>query len=272
MAQRTRGTQVEEGGVAARHAAVCLLGSVRTLMLDCVGPTTLRRIVQPLRADLFAFVNVPENWSMHRVRDVAESIRAMARDAAVREPSVQVDNQSPNSVRQGVAQARGLRRCWEATTRKAGDGGYGWVVRVRTDVYHGFALPPLRALPVPSEDAVYAGFVGGTHCGAPWVDDRVALLHGARAQALYLQRFADALEASASAAPKAPECLLGAVLHDGYNDSLRVRVHDIRSMVTKQPPCTHASALIVRKDCAREAAAQPWVCPPGHAPPVLSFW
>lgn len=105
MAQRTRGTQVEKSGVAARHAAVCLLGSVRTLMLDCVGPTTLRRIVQPLRADLFAFVNVPENWSMDRVRDVAESIRAMARDAALRE--LQVDNQSPNSVRQGVAQARG---------------------------------------------------------------------------------------------------------------------------------------------------------------------
>ena len=237
------------------NTAVCLTGSVRTLALDCVGPSMLRRIARPLNADLFAFVNVPIEWSFVQANRIATFIREMASVASVRLRMLEVDNESPNSPWPGVAQARGLLRCWETAGVIE---HYYWVVRVRTDVYHGFAMPP-KGLPqrgLTEEDArVHVGFLGKSGCArsmgrvaarARWVDDRFAVLGGKWAQRLYLHDFAKRLQseranqspsraAHSGSAAHAPECLLGRVF-DEANREFPVYLHDVRSDISLLVP------------------------------------
>ena len=261
-------------------AALCLLGSVRTLGLECTGATTLRRIARPIGAAVFAFVNVPEQWSEHRTEGVRTLVRAMVRDADLELRALEVDNQSPNSAWKGVPQAKGLRRCWEVV---GAPGAFEYIVRVRTDVYHGFALPP-RLPNGPPTSVAHVGFLGAPGCSkrrkaALWVDDRFAVLRGRQAQRVFLRDFADALQALPSGErglwserAAAPECVLGIEVDyaNAQGAEAAVALRDVRKLVTANGSgaCRRANAQIVRsKNCSAEIGAAPWVCPPEDQPP-----
>jgi hypothetical protein len=269
-------------------AALCLLGSVRTLGLECTGATTLRRIARPIGAAIFAFVNVPEQWSRDRVEGVRALIRAMARDAESNLRVLEVDNRSPNSAWKGVPQAKGLRRCWEVV---GAPGAFEYIVRVRTDVYHGFQMPE-RLPDGPPTSVAYVGFLGAPGCsplrkGALWVDDRFAVLRGRAAQRVFLHDFAASLEqlplaprtASQPLRVAAPECLLGMVVAaaSAQGAGTAVALRDVRGLGRGSDgsdgpaSCGRANCLIVRSgsNCSAEVRAAPWVCPLGAAPPTL---
>ena len=261
-------------------AALCLLGSVRTLGLGCTGVTTLRRIARPIDAAVFAFVNVPEEWSADRVEGVRTLVRAMVRGADLELRALEVDNRSPNSAFKGVPQAKGLKRCWEVA---GAPGAFEYIVRVRTDVYHGFAMP--ERLPEGPASVAYVGFLGAPGCsplrkGALWVDDRFAVLRGRQAQRVFLRDFAESLEElplATRTAPQlrvtAPECLLGmdVAAANAQGADTAVALRDVRDLGRGSGICSRANCLIVRSssNCSAEVRAAPWVCPPGRAPPTL---
>ena len=267
-------------------AALCLLGSVRTLGLECTGATTLRRIARPIGAAVFAFVNVPEQWSANRTEGVRTLVRAMARDADLELRALEVDNRSPNSAWKGVPQAKGLKRCWEVV---GAPGAFEYIVRVRTDVYHGFAMP--ERLPEARLTSVaYVGFLGAPGCSlqhkdALWVDDRFAVLRGRQAQRVFLWDFAASLEAVplATTAPRlrvtAPECVLGVAVAaaNAQGNGTAVALRDVRrlGLGTARGPgaCRRrANCQIVRSsNCSAEVRAAPWVCPLEDAPPTLAL-
>jgi len=271
-------------------AALCLLGSVRTLGLECTGATTLRRIARPIAAAIFAFVNVPEQWSYDRAEGVRTLVRAMARDAELDLRVLEVDNRSPNSAFKGVPQAKGLKRCWEVV---GAPGAFEYIVRVRTDVYHGFAMPE-RLPEGPPTSVAYVGFLGAPGCsplrkGALWVDDRFAVLRGRAAQRVFLHDFAAELEAlplaTRTAPPPlrvtAPECLLGVgvAAANAQANGTAVALRDVRGLGRGSSGpggsgvCRRANCLIVRSsgNCSAEVRAAPWVCPLGEAPPTLAL-
>lgn len=257
--------------------ALCLLGSVRTLALECTGATTLRRLATPLGAAVFAFVNVPQEWKADRVEGVRLLVRALVRNAALELRALEVDNHSPNSARRGAHQARGLRRCWDVV---GVSGAFEYIVRARTDVYHGFVLPE-RLPEGPSPSAAYVGFLGKPGCAprresAPWVDDRFSLLRGRLAQRVFLRDFAAALDAPRDGTT-APECVLGTSVADADDRANASAAHeglilrDVRATVAVRGACRRANAQIVRsKNCSEEVGRAPWVCPPHDAhPPVV---
>ena len=259
--------------------AVCLLGSVRTLGRECTGATTLRRIARPVGAALFAFVNVPQQWSTGRAAAVSELVRTMARDAEVELRALEVDNRSPNSAIKGVPQAKGLKRCWEEV---GAPGAFEYIVRVRTDVYHGFAMP--ERLPRSAASVAYVGFLGGKGCSplrrsALWVDDRFAVLRGRAAQRVFLHDFAETLEKlplTTQLRGTPPECLLGIDVDvaNARGGETAVELRDVRGLIARGSGiiCRRAAGLIIRSDnCSAELRAAPWVCPPGEAPPVLAL-
>ena len=266
-------------------AALCLLGSVRTLGLECTGATTLRRIARPIAAAIFAFVNVPEQWSYDRAEGVRTLVRAMARDAELDLRVLEVDNRSPNSAFKGVPQAKGLKRCWEVV---GAPGAFEYIVRVRTDVYHGFAMPE-RLPEGPPTSVAYVGFLGAPGCsplrkGALWVDDRFAVLRGRRAQRVFLWDFAASLEALPMATTgwweraAAPECVLGLAVAaaNALGRETPVALRDVRRLglgtARGSASCGRANCLIVRSsNCSAEVRAAPWVCPLEDAPPTLAL-
>lgn len=262
-------------------AALCLLGSVRTLALECTGATTLQRIATPIGAAVFAFINVPEEWSANRVDELRALVRERVRDANLELRALEVDNRSPpNRVWRGVSQAKGLKRCWEVVGQT---GAFEYIVRVRTDVYHGFALPP-RLPNGPPTSVAHVGFLGAPGCSkrrkaALWVDDRFAVLRGRQAQRVFLRDFADALQALPSGErglwserAAAPECVLGIEVDyaNAQGAEAAVALRDVRKLVTANGSgaCRRANAQIVRsKNCSAEIGAAPWVCPPEDQPP-----
>ena len=257
--------------------AVCLLGSVRTLDRECTGATTLRRIARPVGAALFAFVNVPQQWSAGR----AEAVRALVRAGARRRGELrvlEVDNRSPNSAFRGVPQAKGLKRCWEEV---GVPGAFEYIVRVRTDVYHGFAMP--ERLPRGAASVAYVGFLGAQGCSplrrsALWVDDRFAVLRGREAQRVFLHDFAESLEKlplTTQLHGTAPECLLGIDVDvaNARGGETAVKLRDVRGLIARGSGiCRRAAGLIIRSDnCSAEVRAAPWVCPLDETPPVLAL-
>ena len=257
--------------------ALCLLGSVRTLAVECTGATTLRRLAAPVGAAVFAFVNVPQEWTADRVEGVRRLVRTLVRDAALELRALEVDNRSPNSARHGAHQARGLRRCWDAV---GASGAFEYVIRTRTDVYHGFSMPP-RLPKGPLTSTAYVGFLGAPGCSsrrteALWVDDRFAVLRGRLAQRVFLHDFPAALDTPYGGAT-APECMLGVSVADanaranGTAGGERLALRDVRAMVAIRGACRRANAQIVRStNCSKEVARAPWVCPPtDEHPPVV---
>ena len=83
-------------------AAVCLLGSLRTLDMPCVGELTMERIVRPIDADLYAFVNVPVESNGYVLESAREHVRALARNGHVRLKHMEVDRNSPNDQMPGA--------------------------------------------------------------------------------------------------------------------------------------------------------------------------
>lgn len=230
--------------------AVCLLGSMRTLALDCTGATTMRRIARPLMATVFAFVNVPSEDDVVPTEALLERLAAEA-SVPLALAEVEVHRGSAFGPR---PQARGLRRCWDVVGQP---GTYDRIVRVRTDVYHGFVMPTTGGA---STSVAYVGFLGAPRCSgkALWVDDRFAMLVGRVAQRLYLHDFANVLTPSA-----APECTLGIVATN------RVELKDVRDLVVnKTQSCSRAEALIVRGNCSEVRRAQ-WMCPIDSVPATL---
>ena len=265
-------------------AALCLLGSVRTLALDCTGKMTMQRIAKPIGAAVFAFINVPEEWSANRVDQVRELVRELVRDANLELRALEVDNRSPpKRVWKGVFQAKGLKRCWEVV---GAPGEFEYIVRVRTDVYHGFALPPRLPNEKPTSVA-HVGFLGAPGCSkrrkaALWIDDRFAVLRGRQAQRVFLRDFADALQALESTAllgdhVAAPECVLGKEVDyaNAQGAEAAVALRDVRKLITanESGACRRANAQIIRSEnCSAEIRAAPWVCPPDdQQPPTLTL-
>lgn len=264
-------------------AALCMLGSVRTLALKCTGAMTMQRLATPIGATVFAFVNVPPEWDADRTDDVSAHIRAMVRGANLELGALEVDNRPPaNAAWRGVPQAKGLRRCWEVV---GASGAFEYIVRVRTDVYHGFALPP-RLPSGPPTSVAYVGFLGAPACSkrrkaALWVDDRFAVLYGRQAQRVFLHDFAHTLRELPLTTTRfertaAPECLLGMEVDhaNAQGAETAVALRDVREMTTVNGTarCSRANAQIIRsRNCSEEVARVPWVCPPddAHPPPVL---
>lgn len=269
--------------------AVCLLGSIRTLSLECTGRMTLERIARPLGGTLFAFVNVPQQWSQTQIVQARSLIATLARTTGVHLAVNEVVNSVPNTHYKGAAQHRSFQRCWTVASQTA---LYETIIRVRTDVYHGFRLPPRMLIKHPN--AIYAGFLGAPSCAAATrssakrrrarsVDDRFAIVHGRLAQRAYFLEFSETLAELAELAGAAvrklgvmrssPECLLGAAIAE-VNDEvsnrpdLQIKLRDVRDLASDCGGCTKADALIIRSNCSAEIEAAHWVCPL-HAPPAV---
>ena len=248
----------------------CLLGSIRTYALPCVGELTMARVIAPLEPWLYAFVNVPAESSPQTLEAAQVAVFRHADAYEVVVHTIAVDNETANHRRGGYAQAAGLRACWDAAGRLA---RHAWLVRVRTDAYHAFRTPAaFRLPPAPADGAstVYAGVLGGRDCGHRWTDDRFWLLHGARAQRAALLTFATFLEnvgrrpvTRRPSRREAPECLLG-----GAVEAAGVRAVDVRALVANATGGRRAMTLIVRRECA-EIASAPWVTPVDGAPAEL---
>ena len=248
----------------------CLLGSIRTYALPCVGALTMARVIAPLEPWLYAFVNVPAESSPQAL-EAAQAVVFRHADAhGVVVHTIAVDNETANHRRGGYAQAHGLRACWDAAGQLA---RHAWILRVRTDAYHAFRTPAAFRLPpdpAGGAGAVYAGFLGALDCGHQWTDDRFWLLHGARAQRAALLTFATFLEnvgrrpvPRRPARREAPECLLG-----GAVEAAGVRAVDVRALVANGTGGRRATTLIVRRECA-EIASAPWVGPVDAVPAEL---
>ena len=142
----------------------CLLGSIRTYALPCVGELTMARVIAPLEPWLYAFVNVPAESSPQTLglRLVAVFRHADAYEVVVH--TIAVDNETANHRRGGYAQAAGLRACWDAAGRLA---RHAWLVRVRTDACHAFRTPAaFRAAGAGGRrEHVYAGVLAGGTAG-----------------------------------------------------------------------------------------------------------
>ena len=256
--------------------AMCITGSVRTLFETCTLSSTLERVAKPLNADLFAFVNLPVESSVVQLRDVERRINQTAQHASISAKMIEADNKSPNSRWHGVAQARGLLRCWQAAGKNQ---RYDILVRARTDTYHGFVFP-LNAQMYVATNAVYAGFIGNTACsrsvGHPkvfGVDDRFAVLVGKLAQRAYLLDFSNSLQVVKSQGVIAPECLMGRALSD-RNDTQTLSLYDLRQMISKSgprfPATCEAATQIIRRDCSSEIRSAHWLCS-YHTPPILDL-
>ena len=246
----------------------CLLGSIRTYALPCVGELTMARVIAPLEPWLYAFVNVPAESSPQTLEAAQVAVFRHADAYEVVVHTIAVDNETANHRRGGYAQAAGLRACWDAAGRLA---RHAWLVRVRTDAYHAFRTPAaFRLPPAPADGAstVYAGVLGGRDCGHRWTDDRFWLLHGARAQRAALLTFATFLE-NVGRRPvtrrlrraRRPSACWAA-------PSRRpARAVDVRALVANAP--ADAGRLRdVRRECA-EIASAPWVTPVDGAPAEL---
>ena len=269
--------------------AVCLLGSIRTLSLECTGRMTLERIARPLDAVLFAFVNVPQEWSQTRIVQTRSLIATLARSTGVRLAVNEVVNNVPNSQYKGAAQYHSFQRCWTVASQTA---LYETIIRVRTDVYHGFRLSPLMLADIKHTNAIYAGFIGAPSCPATTrssakrrpsnsVDDRFAVVHGRLAQRAYFAEFSENLAEFADRAAlrkmklkaPTPECLLGISIAD-VNDEvsnrpdMQIKLHDVRDLTDGHGRCTKADALIIRSNCSAEIRAAHWVCPYTKSPTV----
>ena len=183
----------------------------------------------------------------------------MARDAEVELRVLEVDNRSPNSAFRGVPQAKGLKRCWEEV---GVPGAFEYIVRVRTDVYHGFAMP--ERLPRGAASVAYVGFLGAQGCSplrrsALWVDDRFAVLRGREAQRVFLHDFAESLEKlplTTQLHGTAPECLLGIDVDvaNARGGETAVKLRDVRGLIARGSGiCRRAAGLIIRSDnCSAE--------------------
>jgi len=279
-------------------AAVCLSGSLRTLDMHCVGALTMERIVQPIDADLYAFVNVPVESNRYVQESADRLVRALAHNGHVRLKHIEVDNNSPNDQMPGYHEVRGLKKCWKHTGAHQ---DYDWIVRVRTDVYYGFRLAPLpKKAEAGVGEAMYAGFVGKPGCAngvqqgeALRMDDRMddgfAVLHGPTAQRAFLKDFPALFEREHERLSKrliatndyphytAPECLVGRVLRQ---EQARLNITDVRYMIIGKvydshgkdnwTPCARATSLIVRRSCDEVARAH-WTCPIADLPGTVDF-
>lgn len=262
--------------------AVCLLGWSRTFSLPCTGRTTLKRIVRPLDGTLFAFVNVPQQWSQTQIVRTRSSIAKLARSTGVYLAVNEVVNNVPNSSYRGMAQYHGLQRCWTVASQTA---LFETIIRVQTDVFYGFRLSPQALAYINSANIIYAGWIGAPSCGettrssakrkrAHAVDDRFAIVHGRLAQRAYFSEFSETLAEFADLAAvrkrnvghPTPECLLGMAIND-VNDEvsnrpdLQIRLRDLRDLANNYDACTKAHTQISRSNCSAELSTVHWVCP-----------
>ena len=111
---------------------------------------TLERIVHPLDGTLFAFVNVPQQWSQTRIVQTEPDCDTCALHG-VRLAISEVVNNVPNSPYRGMAQYHGLQRCWAVAAQTA---LYETIIRVRTDAYHG--LFPRVLVNIKHSNIIYA--------------------------------------------------------------------------------------------------------------------
>ena len=185
--------------------AACISGQMRTLAAPCVGPTFTERILVPLRAVSFVYLNLAEDPT-EKDYDAAH---AALRGATIAELSIERFNSSWATEWQycpslkgpygacGIAgtstlQYRGLTQCYEGLRRH--QTRWKWVVRLRSDHGIRFTLPSLPShLPYASfsAGAAIVGNVAGCDCGfekracggeqresCAFVDDQFALLYG----------------------------------------------------------------------------------------------
>lgn len=237
--------------------AVCLLGSIRTL--SCTGRMTLERIVHPFDGTLFAFVNVPQQWSQTRIVQTRALIATLARSTGVRLAISEVVNNVPNSPYRGMAQYHGLQRCWAVASQTA---LYETIIRVQTDVYHGLFLSPRVLANIKHANIIYAGWVGAPSCPATTrsstkrsrahaVDDRFAIVHGRLAQQAYFSEFSKSL---AEFADRTAE------VGDHLTDDVRALAHAARptcvvSIGGYDLPACGGGARPTRAACEEYAAA-----------------
>ena len=189
-----------------------------------------RSIAAPLRADVYAFVNVPKEYRLvQRVRIqtlVEDTIRSITPHTL---STVAVDYNSNHRL-PGRAQVAGFRKCWNHTKHK----DYLWIVRVRTDTYHAFTLTSLpRSIDVP---VAIVSYMGLRQC----VGDQFAILGGRQAQEAYFHYGANALS-NVRYDRHAPECAIGHALTD-HN----IKTYDLRRLVNKTADGREVSLNIVR--------------------------
>ena len=122
--------------------AACITGQFRTLDRPCIGPRLTARVLQPLRAETFAFVKVPaaEAAQLPRYEQRARAALHGARLAHLN-VSVQSDptQPCPQKRRAGSTYAvvEGLWNCYGAMQAFAAPQSvahrFSWVFRLRTD-------------------------------------------------------------------------------------------------------------------------------------------
>ena len=126
---------------SSSSAAVCISGQYRTFDAVCAGPLTVRRFIQPLAADVYAFMNAPPS----EVKKSLESARRVLHGTRLRALQIEALNCSADGCHYlaskcsgiGFLEARGLRQCGQHVLVR----NYSWIVRVRPDALVGFTMP-----------------------------------------------------------------------------------------------------------------------------------
>ena len=252
----------------APSVAVCISGQFRSFADHCAGPQTVQRVILPLRADVYAFMNAPSehvNQSYKIARRILQHTSLRALHIASVESRMKLNNASCSkadpTAGTGYAQSRGLQQCGlHILPQRQGQWtSYVWIIRVRPDALIGFTMP--RALPrrlnfdAPRGLAI-VGFVSECGCGkfpasggirtssnrctretlCGCSHDSFAMVNGRAAQEAYFNGFADDYDTCArkqficpGCQGKAAECKLGASLkHRG------IAVYDIRFLFSSK--------------------------------------
>ena len=209
--------------------AACVSGRFRNFGAPCTGPLTVERIILPLRAHVYAFLNAPTaevNQSLDIARRVLDGadVRALEVAAVDDTPSCsscQVDGSGANN---GYPQSRGLLKCAGAALHPNAP-AYDWIFRLRPDTlipYTFPSLPPRLQFHAP-RGVVIAGAASECGCGvlgSPNADrqmwrreggtctrdtlcscasDAFAMVHGREAQLAYFSGYATDFDTCARA-------------------------------------------------------------------------
>ena len=234
---------VQNKNLKMNDVAVCLSGAARELDRPCTGVTFVNRLIRPLNAHVFIFLNAPSS----KASQVYASVLRIFNRTDVRALEVLHVDSTPTpkntttcsegyGYNNGYPQSIGFMRCATLVVPQ----NYSWIFRMRPDVTMNFGF---ERLPLPFQGAnqnlVIANTVAACFCGynnkRVWegtclktkqlcgcIGDAWAMVHGRAAQRAYFEGYHDdfitcARTRSAAStdqfAPKrCPQCIMAARL------------------------------------------------------------
>ena len=117
------------------RVAVCITGELRNFDSPCTLPALLERMVAPLGADVYVFVNAPDLSNKERLRRILDDHGSRVRAFSVenRRTSNRTAPECPDARggNNGYPQSIGLAECGAAAIPN----GYDWILRVRTPTW-----------------------------------------------------------------------------------------------------------------------------------------